>query len=143
MFESLGSAFSSLSYSASALSYDPFWAYFCADSRVLRFFGVKARGGSSLAAAKTSKVPGGPRYVCLSASSDLLLNASGGANVNQQTEYGWTPLLTAVNNRNYRLAALFVERGADANIANKGGWTPLYLATDNSNGRILRVSPGK
>ncbi len=57
----------------------------------------------------------------------------GGANVNQQTEYGWTPLLTAVNNRNYRLAKLLLERGADPNIANNSGWSPLYLATDNRN----------
>ena len=33
-------------------------------------------------------------------STRLLLDA--GADVNQPTEYGWTPLLTAVNNRNYR-----------------------------------------
>ena len=46
---------------------------------------------------------------------------------------GWTPLLTAVNNRNYALATLLIERGADVNLANKGGWTPLYLATDNRN----------
>jgi ankyrin len=64
-------------------------------------------------------------------SARALLDA--GADVNQQTEYGWTPLLTAVNNRNYRLAQLLIERGADVNLANKGGWTPLYLATDNRN----------
>ena len=55
----------------------------------------------------------------------------GGADVNQTSEYGWTPLLTAINNRNYALAALLVERGADVNRANRGGWTPLYIATDN------------
>jgi uncharacterized protein len=57
----------------------------------------------------------------------------GGADVNQVTEYGWTPLLTAINNRNYGLASLLMDRGADPNIANKGGWTPLYIATDNRN----------
>jgi ankyrin repeat protein len=57
----------------------------------------------------------------------------GGAKMNQTTEYGWTPLLTAINNRNYRLAAMLIDRGADVNVANKGGWTPLYLATDNRN----------
>ena len=56
-----------------------------------------------------------------------------GADVNQSTEYGWTPLLTAVNNRNYQLARLLIASGADVNLANKGGWTPLYLATDNRN----------
>jgi ankyrin repeat protein len=56
-----------------------------------------------------------------------------GSDVNQLTQYGWTPLLTAVNNRNYKVAQLLIERGADVNKANKGGWTPLYLATDNRN----------
>jgi ankyrin repeat protein len=64
-------------------------------------------------------------------STRALLDA--GADVNQTTEYGWTPLLTAINNRNYAVASLLAERGADVNIANKGGWTPLYLATDNRN----------
>ena len=57
----------------------------------------------------------------------------GGADVNQVTEYAWTPLLTAINNRNYALASMLLDRGADPNIANKGGWTPLYIATDNRN----------
>ena len=57
----------------------------------------------------------------------------GGADVNQTTEYGWTPLLAAVHNRHYRLAMVLLERGADPSLANQGGWTPLYLATDNRN----------
>jgi ankyrin repeat protein len=64
-------------------------------------------------------------------SVEQLLRA--GANVNQTTEYGWTPLLTATNNRHYKLGELLIEWGADPNISNKGGWTPLYLATDNRN----------
>jgi uncharacterized protein len=64
-------------------------------------------------------------------SAKHLLDA--GANVNQTTEYGWTPLLTATNNRHYQLAQYLIERGANPNVANKGGWTPLYLATDNRN----------
>ena len=64
-------------------------------------------------------------------SAQALLAA--GADVNQTTEFGWTPLLAAVHNRHYRLAMRFLERGADPNIANEGGWTPLYLATDNRN----------
>jgi ankyrin repeat protein len=59
--------------------------------------------------------------------------AGAGADVNQTTEYGWTPLLTAANNRHYRLASWLVEHGANVNQPNKGGWTPLYLATDNRN----------
>jgi ankyrin repeat protein len=61
----------------------------------------------------------------------ILLDA--GADINQTTEYGWTPLLTAANNRHYLLGKYLVERGADVNRSNKGGWTPLYLATDNRN----------
>jgi uncharacterized protein len=64
-------------------------------------------------------------------SARALLDA--GADVNQTTEYGWTALLTAINNRNYALASMLMDRGADVNIANKGGWTPLYIATDNRN----------
>jgi ankyrin repeat protein len=56
-----------------------------------------------------------------------------GADLNQQTHYGWTALLTATHNRNYALASFLLDHGADPNIANKGGWTPLYLATDNRN----------
>jgi len=65
------------------------------------------------------------------ASAKLLLDA--GADVNQTTEYGWTPLLTATNNRHYVFGKFLLDRGADPNKANKGGWTPLYLATDNRN----------
>jgi ankyrin repeat protein len=65
------------------------------------------------------------------ASAKLLVDA--GADINQTTEYGWTPLLTATNNRHYAFGRFLLERGADPNRANKGGWTPLYLATDNRN----------
>ena len=56
-----------------------------------------------------------------------------GANVNQVTNYGWTALLTATQNKHYKLGAYLLDHGANPNIANKGGWTPLYLATDNRN----------
>src|SRR5207248_1502812 len=52
-----------------------------------------------------------------------------GANVNQTTGYGWSPLLVATQNRYYKLGAYLLEHGADPNLANKGGWVPLYLAT--------------
>ena len=64
-------------------------------------------------------------------SAKLLIGA--GADVNQTTEYGWSPLLTATNNRHYALGEYLIEHGADVNKANKGSWTPLYLATDNRN----------
>ena len=56
-----------------------------------------------------------------------------GADVNQVTGYGWSPLLVATQNRYYKLGAYLLEHGADVNLANKGVWTPLYLATDNRN----------
>ena len=56
-----------------------------------------------------------------------------GADVNQTTNYGWSPLLVATQNRYYKLGAYLLDHGADVNLTNKGGWTPLYLATDNRN----------
>ena len=56
-----------------------------------------------------------------------------GADLNQVTGYGWSPLLVATQNRYYRLGAYLIDHGADVNLANQGGWTPLYLATDNRN----------
>jgi ankyrin repeat protein len=56
-----------------------------------------------------------------------------GADVNQVTGYGWSPLLVATQNRYYKLGAYLLDHDADPNLANTGGWTPLYLATDNRN----------
>jgi len=56
-----------------------------------------------------------------------------GADVNQTTRYGWSPLLAATQNQNYQMGRFLIEHGADVNLANKGAWTPLYLATDNRN----------
>ena len=56
-----------------------------------------------------------------------------GADVNQVTGYGWSPLLVATQNRYYKLGAYLLDHGADVNLPNTGGWTPLYLATDNRN----------
>ncbi|MGD0134557.1 MAG: ankyrin repeat domain-containing protein [Bryobacteraceae bacterium] len=61
----------------------------------------------------------------------LLVDAH--ADVNQTTRYGWSALLTAVQNRHYLLASYLMDHAADPNIANHGGWTPLYLAVDNRN----------
>jgi ankyrin repeat protein len=57
----------------------------------------------------------------------------GGADVNQTTRYGWSPLLAATHNSNYQMAKFLIEHGANVNLANQGGWTPLYLAVDNRN----------
>ena len=65
--------------------------------------------------------------------SARVLIENGGADVNQLTEDGWSPLLVATQNRNYRLARFLLDRGGDVNRANIHGRTPLYLATDNRN----------
>jgi ankyrin repeat protein len=95
------------------------------DDNEVVFAGLVGSGGGGLTALTFAAREGD-----LDSAKSLI---DGGANVNQTTEYGWSPLLTAVNNRNYRLALLLLDRGADPNLANKGGWTPLYLATDNRN----------
>ncbi|HJZ77950.1 MAG TPA: ankyrin repeat domain-containing protein [Vicinamibacterales bacterium] len=56
-----------------------------------------------------------------------------GADINQTSGYGWSPLLVATQNRYYTLGTYLLEHGADPNLPNKGGWVPLYLATDNRN----------
>jgi len=61
----------------------------------------------------------------------VLLEA--GADINQTSGYGWSPLLVATQNRYYKLGAYLLEHGANPNLTNKGGWAPLYIATDNRN----------
>jgi len=56
-----------------------------------------------------------------------------GADINQLSEFGWTPLLTATQNRYYQIGKYLLDHGANPNIANEGGWNPLYIATDNRN----------
>ena len=62
------------------------------------------------------------------------------ADVNQRTHYGWTPLLTATQNRHYKLAAYLLEHGADYCI---GGEMPRLqdgrrtLLLEKQNGRSL------
>jgi ankyrin repeat protein len=70
------------------------------------------------------------REGCLECAQNLV---AAGADVNEPTAYGWTPLLTATQNRHYKLAVWLLDHGADPNKQNKGGWSPLYLATDNRN----------
>lgn len=68
------------------------------------------------------------REGCFECAADLV---AAGADINQTTLYGWSPLLTATQNRHYKLAGWMLDHGANPNLANKGGWRPLYLATDN------------
>ena len=48
----------------------------------------------------------------------VLLEA--GADINQVTGYGWSPLLVATQNRYYKLRRYLIERGADPNLAEQG-----------------------
>jgi ankyrin repeat protein len=86
---------------------------------------------------QTDKDGGGLTAMVLAARQDCLecvkLLVEDKADVNQTTHYGWTALLTAVQNRHYVLASYLLNHGANPNIANNGGWNPLYLATDNRN----------
>jgi hypothetical protein len=80
---------------------------------------------------------GGLTPLVYAASQDCLecarILVESGADVNQTTRYGWSPLLAAIQNRHYKLSQYLLEHGANPNIANKGGWRPLYITTDNRN----------
>jgi uncharacterized protein len=86
---------------------------------------------------QNDKDGGGLTAMVLAARQDCLecvkVLIEAGADVNQVSHYGWTPLLTATQNRHYKLAAYLLEKGANPNILNNGGWGPLYIATDNRN----------
>jgi len=86
---------------------------------------------------QNDKDGGGLTAMVLAARQDCLecvkVLIDAGADVNQVSHYGWTPLLTATQNRHYKLAAYLLEKGANTNILNNGGWSPLYIATDNRN----------
>lgn len=56
-----------------------------------------------------------------------------GADVNGTSEFGWSALLVATQNKYYRIGEYLLQHHADPNIANGGGWNPLYIATDNRN----------
>jgi ankyrin repeat protein len=53
--------------------------------------------------------------------------------VNQRCFDGSAPLLVAVQNGFYEVAAYLLDHGADPNLPNGKGWTPLYLAVKNRN----------
>jgi ankyrin repeat protein len=86
---------------------------------------IRARDGGGLTALVFAVRENDPESV------RILLAA--GADVNQVTRYGWSPLLVATQNRNYQLASYLLDHGADPNLTNKGAWSPLYIAVDNRN----------
>ena len=62
------------------------------------------------------------------APSILELLVAGGADVNARNKDGVSPLLIAVQKRNFAHVKFYAERGADINSADKAGNTPLSLA---------------
>lgn len=55
-----------------------------------------------------------------------------GADIDQQNEYGHTPLIIAANYGYEELATLLVSKGADVNIQGQDGGTALLAAASNS-----------
>ena len=109
------------------------------ERRGLGFASVVGEGGGGFGGGGREREPDGGALTALVyaarsgsiAAAQALLDA--GADVNQTTRYGWSPLLAATQNQNYQMGKFLISQGADVNIANKGGWAPLYLATDNRN----------
>ena len=62
------------------------------------------------------------------ASTQALLNAR--ANVNLSDPDGITPLIEAIVNFHFDLAAFLIDHGADANARDRNGRSPLYAAVD-------------
>ncbi|MFC2387414.1 ankyrin repeat domain-containing protein [Treponema socranskii] len=60
--------------------------------------------------------------------SILELLVAGGADVNARNKDGVSPLLIAIQKRNFAHVKFYAERGADINSADKAGDTPLTLA---------------
>ncbi len=53
-----------------------------------------------------------------------------GADINATNPNGFSPILLAIINSHYDVAAFLLDQGADANIADEVGRTPLYAAVD-------------
>ena len=63
-----------------------------------------------------------------------------GADINQTTAYGWSPLLVATQNRYYKLGAYLLERGADPNLGQQGWMGPPVHRHRQSQHRERRLS---
>ena len=69
------------------------------------------------------------------------LLVAAGANFDQASADGSSPMLAAVQNGFYDIAGFLVDHGAKPNLANNKGWTPLYLAVKNRNQETTAI-PG-
>ncbi|MGD8501864.1 MAG: ankyrin repeat domain-containing protein, partial [Phycisphaerales bacterium] len=64
---------------------------------------------------------------------------SSGADVNEQNNWGWTPLYTAVATGHGDIVRLLIAEGADADTPSKAGLTPLHFAVNNGNRDIAKL----
>ena len=71
--------------------------------------------------------------------SVLRLLLEHGADVNLQSNAGWTPLLRASFNAAPEVVRLLLEHGADINVLNNAGWTPLHRASFNAAPEVVRL----
>ena len=67
------------------------------------------------------------RQGCL-AGAEVLVKA--GAQINATNPNGFSPILLAIINSHYDVAAYLLRQGADSNIADEVGRTPLYASVD-------------
>ena len=51
-----------------------------------------------------------------------------GANVNAQTDAGWTPLMYAARDTSGNIISVLLQAGADPNISNNDGQTAVQIA---------------
>ena len=62
-----------------------------------------------------------------------------GADVNQATSDGFTPLYAAAYIGHEGCVALLIQAGADVRKAHKGGWTPMKVATSYKREKVVTL----
>jgi ankyrin repeat protein len=62
-----------------------------------------------------------------------------GADVNQATSDGATPLFLAAQNGHESCVALLIQAGADVRKARKDGHTPMNIATDKKREKVVTL----